>query len=46
MKEETIIKIRKRKNKIKAFRKELSQSMKDLFTPAISRIYNISPRVA
>ena len=46
MKEETIIKIRKRKNRIMAFRKELWQSMKDLFTPAISRIYNISPRVA
>lgn len=46
MNEETIIKIRKRKNKIRAFRKELWQSMKDLFTPAISRIYNISPRVA
>lgn len=46
MREETIIKIRKRKNKIKAFRKELWQSMKDLFTPTISRIYNISPRVA
>ena len=45
-KEEDIIKIRKKKNKIKTFKKELWQTMKDLFTPAISRIYNISPRVA
>lgn len=45
-KEEDIIKIRKRKNKIKNFKKELSQTWKDVFTPTISRIYNISPRVA
>jgi len=46
MKEETIIKIRKRKNKIKNFRRELTQTWKDILTPTISRIYNISPRVA
>jgi hypothetical protein len=46
MKEEDIIKIRKRKNKIKTFKKELGQTFKDLITPTISRIYNISPRVA
>ena len=45
-KEEDIIKIRKRKNKIKNFRKELWQAWKDVFTPTISRIYNISPRIA
>lgn len=31
---------------IKKYRKELWQAFKDVFTPAISRIYNISPRVA
>lgn len=46
IKEEDIIKIRKKKKRIKAFRKELWQAWKDIFTPAISRIYNISPRVA
>lgn len=46
MKEEDIIKIRNRKNKINGFFKECGQAFKDLFTPAISRIYNISPRVA
>lgn len=46
MKEEDIIKMRKRKNKIKNFRKELWQTFKDIITPTISRIYNISPRVA
>lgn len=46
MKEEDIIKIRNRKNKIKGFFKECGQAFKDVFTPAISRIYNISPRVA
>lgn len=46
MKEEDIIKIRNRKNKIKGFFKECEQAFKDVFTPAISRIYNISPRVA
>lgn len=40
------IKINNRKNKIKTFRKELWQTMKDIFTPTLSRIYNISPRVA
>lgn len=46
MSEEAIVKIRKRKNKIKAFKKWLSQTWNDLFTPAITRIYNISPRMA
>ena len=45
-KEEDIIKIRKKSKKIKWFFKELWQAWKDIFTPAISRIYNISPRVA
>ena len=45
-KEEDIIKIRKKSKKIKWFFKELWQAWQDVFTPAISRIYNISPRVA
>lgn len=46
MSEEAIVKTRKRKNKIKAFKKWLSQTWNDLFTPAITRVYNISPRIA
>lgn len=40
------IKIDKKKKKIRWFFKELWQAWQDVFTPAISRIYNISPRVA
>ena len=38
--------VKKRKDKIVTFRKELWQTIKNLFTPTLSRIYNISPRVA
>lgn len=44
--EEDIIKIRKKSKRISWFFKELWQAWQDVFTPAISRIYNISPRVA
>lgn len=40
------IKIDNKKKKIRWFFKELWQAWQDVFTPAISRIYNISPRVA
>lgn len=46
MKEEEIVKTRKKKKAIKTFFHELWQAWHDAFTPAISRIYNISPRVA
>lgn len=40
------VKMNKRNRKIKWFFKELHQTWKDIITPSISRIYNISPRVA
>lgn len=40
------VKMNKRNKKIKWFFKELHQTWKDIITPSISRIYNISPRVA
>ena len=46
MSEQDRIKMNKRSKKIRWFFKELHQSFKDILTPAISRIYNISPRVA
>ena len=46
MSEQDKIKIKNRKKKFIWFFKELHQAVKDVFTPAITRAYNISPRVA
>ena len=46
MNEQDKIKIKNRKKKFIWFFKELHQVVKDVFTPAITRAYNISPRVA
>ena len=40
------VKMNNRKKRFVWFFKELHQTRKDILTPAISRIYNISPRVA
>lgn len=46
MTETARVQARRKKNKFREAWRELVQAAKDVFTPAFSRIYNISPRVA